>query len=74
MDHITLTPDESLVAPVVSEKEEIIQVDLNTVEILDTHVAFNVLIGYLNIAQKRGVFSLNESAKIWECIQKFIPV
>jgi hypothetical protein len=26
----------------------------------------------LNVAQKRGAFTLDEAAKIWECIQKFV--
>jgi hypothetical protein len=32
----------------------------------------NVLVTYLNVAQRRGVFSFEESAKIWECINMFI--
>jgi hypothetical protein len=26
----------------------------------------------LNMAQRRGVFSLEESSKCWECVQKFV--
>ena len=33
--------------------------------------ALNVLIGFLAVAQKRGAFGINESAKIWECIKVF---
>ena len=29
------------------------------------------MVGFLNIAQKRGAFNLKESAKIWECIKIF---
>jgi len=25
----------------------------------------------LNLAQRRGAFSIDESSKIWECIKKF---
>jgi len=32
-----------------------------------------VMVSFLNVAQKRGAFSFDESAKIWECIKKFIP-
>ena len=35
------------------------------------HDAFQVIILFLNLAQKRGVFTMDESAKIWECMQKF---
>ncbi len=33
--------------------------------------ALNVLVGFVNLAQQRGVFSIEESAKLWECINKF---
>ena len=29
------------------------------------------MVGFLNIAQKRGAFNLKESSKIWECIKIF---
>lgn len=33
--------------------------------------ALNVLIGFLSVAQRRGAFAINESAKIFECVKKF---
>lgn len=33
--------------------------------------ALTIMVSFLNIAQRRGVFSIDESAKIWECIKKF---
>ena len=42
------------------------------VSITDENIALNVLVSFLNVAQKRGTFSISESAKIYECIQKFI--
>ena len=42
------------------------------VTITDENIALNVLVSFLNVAQKRGTFSIAESAKIFECIQKFI--
>jgi hypothetical protein len=33
--------------------------------------ALNVIVSFLNLAQRRGVFSIDESAKIWECIKSF---
>ena len=47
------------------------QLNLLDVEITDENIALNVLIGYLGVAQKRGTFAINESAKIYECVKKF---
>jgi hypothetical protein len=52
----------------VSEKKEI---KLTDVQITDENVALNVIVSFLNLAQRRGVFSIDESAKIWECVKKF---
>ena len=41
------------------------------VEVIDENVALNVLVSFLNLAQKRGAFSIDEAAKIWECVKKF---
>ena len=37
------------------------------VEVPDENVALNLLVGFVSIAQRRGVFSMEESSKIWEC-------
>jgi len=47
------------------------QVNLLDIEIKDENDALNVMVGFLGLAQKRGVFAINESAKIFECIKKF---
>jgi hypothetical protein len=52
----------------VTEKKEVKLID---VEIINENVALNVLVSFLNLAQRRGVFSMDESAKIWECVKKF---
>jgi len=52
----------------VAEKKEVRLVD---VDIVNENVALNVLVSFLNLAQRRGVFSMDESAKIWECVKKF---
>ena len=41
------------------------------VEVTDENVALNVIVSFLNTAQKRGAFSIDEAAKIWECVKKF---
>jgi len=52
----------------VAEKKEVKLID---VEITNENVALNVIVSFLNLAQRRGVFSIDESAKIWECVKKF---
>lgn len=48
------------------------QVPLISVDVTDENVALNVMVSFLNVAQKRGAFDIAEAAKIWECVQKFI--
>jgi hypothetical protein len=48
------------------------EIRLADVVITDDNVALNVMVAFLDAAQKRGAFSINESSKIWECIQRFI--
>lgn len=39
---------------------------------VDSHnAALNLMIAFLTVAQKRGAFSIPESAKLWECIGVF---
>ena len=53
--------------PVSSPQE----IKLCDVQITDENIALNVLVSFLNLAQKRGAFGIDESAKIWECIKMF---
>lgn len=46
-------------------------VKLSQTVIVDQPIAFNVLVGFIGVAQKRGAFALDESAKIYECIKMF---
>lgn len=41
--------------------------------ITNANEALNMLVTFLNLAQKRGAFTIDESAKIWSCIQFFNP-
>ena len=45
---------------------------LTEIPITDDNSALNVMVGFLDTAQKRGAFSLDESAKVWECVKRFI--
>jgi len=48
------------------------QIALTEVPITSENVALNVMVSFLNTAQRRGAFSFDESAKIWDCIKIFI--
>jgi len=47
------------------------QVKLTEVAVTDEIVALNLIVSFLNLAQRRGAFTIDESAKIWECVKKF---
>lgn len=53
---------------VVPPKNEVKLVDI---QVNDENTALNVMVSFLGLAQKRGSFTFDESAKIWECIQIF---
>ena len=63
VENTTPTP-----APVGEKKVEVKLVD---VVVVDENVALNMLVNFLTLAQRRGAFGMDESAKIWECVQKF---
>jgi len=47
------------------------QVRLVDVPLTSQQDALQLLVTFLNLAQKRGTFTLDESAKLWECIKMF---
>ena len=60
---------ESVPVPVsVPEKKQVRLVD---VPISTQNDALQLLVTFINLAQKRGAFTLDESAKLWECIKLF---
>jgi hypothetical protein len=61
--------DENVVLSTNEEKKP--EVKLVDVPVKDENVALNLLVAFVSLAQRRGVFSLDESAKIWECVKKF---
>ena len=50
------------------EKKQVKLVDVN---VINQNDALQLIVTFLNLAQKRGSFTLDESAKIWECIKLF---
>jgi hypothetical protein len=49
------------------------QVKLVDIPVTGPNDALNLMVSFLGLAQKRGAFTIDESAKIWECIKTFQP-
>ena len=47
------------------------QVRLVDVALNSQQEALQLIVTFLNLAQKRGTFTIDESAKIWECMRMF---
>lgn len=47
------------------------QQKLVDVPIPDDNAAFNLIVSFVSLAQKRGAFNIQEAAKLWECISRF---
>ena len=41
------------------------------IPVTNENVALNLLVNFVHLAQRRGAFNIDESAKIYECIRKF---
>jgi hypothetical protein len=54
-----------------SEKQEQPKMKLVDLQVTNENDAFNLLISFITVAHKRGAFTIDESAKIWECIKIF---
>ena len=55
----------------VQQKQQPQQVSLLSVQVNTENDALNVLVAFLQVAQKRGAFSLEEAGKIMESVNKF---
>jgi hypothetical protein len=44
---------------------------LTQIPVDNQNVALNLLINFVNLAQRRGAYTLDEAAKIWECVKMF---
>jgi len=47
------------------------QVKLSELKVNTENDALNYMVGFLELAQRRGIFTLEEAAKINECVAKF---
>ena len=64
-------PEESTVNSGVPSKPDDGTVSVMDIPVTDENSRLNVMGAFLGVAQKRGTFAINESAKIYECIQVF---
>jgi hypothetical protein len=59
-------------APAQAPMQDVpIEIQLVNTPVTDETSALNVLVGFIALAQKRGTFNIQESAKLWDCIQRF---
>ena len=47
------------------------QMRLVDIAVTNQNEALQLIVTFLNLAQKRGAFTLDESAKVWECVKHF---
>ena len=70
-ESITMKVSETESEEQMEEKKVDPHVALMQMPIIDQNSALNCLIGFIGIAQRRGVFALDEAAKAFECIKQF---
>ena len=54
------------------QEPQSVQPSITDINITDENTALNVMVSFLHLAQKRGVFNIQESAKVWECVKLFM--
>jgi|UniRef100_A0A6C0FDB7 hypothetical protein len=57
-----------------SEPSQDKKLNLDDLKVENQEMALNLMGQFLELAQKRGAFNFQESAKIYECIKFFVPV
>jgi hypothetical protein len=55
-----------------ASKEQVKEVNIMDVPVSNPNIALNVMVFFLNSAQRRGAFSMDESAKVWEAVKMFV--
>jgi len=53
-------------SPAEEQKTRLVDVDIT-----DQNTALTLMVSFLNLAQRRGAFTFDESGKIWDCIKRF---
>tara|TARA_Y100000389_G_scaffold54115_1_gene50007 strand:- start:38 stop:319 length:282 start_codon:yes stop_codon:yes gene_type:complete len=69
---VTAAPAPTPVSAPAPTGEQQQQVDLLKLAVSNENQALNGLVAFLNVAQRRGVFTIPEASKINECIQMFV--
>ena len=63
-DNITLTEQ--------TTEQTTEQIRFVDIDVTSDNIALNLMVAFLNMAQRRGAYSMDESAKIWECVKRFV--
>lgn len=66
------TPTQQAQSAQQTQSAQQAQPDITSVEVRDENTALNLMVSFLHLAQKRGAFNLQESAKVWECVKMFM--
>ena len=61
---ITEIPDSQTTSTEPTEQ----QVKLSEIPVENKQIALNIMFAFLDAAQRRGIYSIEESAKLWECV------
>ena len=70
-ENISLVAEALPATPPPSPEVPVNEMRLVDIPVSNENVALKLMVSFLSLAQKRGTFTLDESAKIWECVQKF---
>lgn len=66
-----ISANESGTSETTVDQQATQEINVLDVPVTNENVALNILVTFVNLAQKRGAFNLKESAKIWECVERF---
>jgi hypothetical protein len=64
--HPTSSEKESRPQPNAQPQSKLVDAPINS-----DNDALNMMVQFLNLAQRRGAFAVDESAKIYECFKRF---
>ncbi len=68
VQEMTMADSQTTTAPAQGQQN---QVRVKDLKVESENDALNLMVGFLQLAQRRGVFNLEEASKIHECVQKF---
>lgn len=68
---VSETPKNEVVAETKQEEQKPVEIRLVDVPVSNENIALNVLVSFVQLAHSKGAYSMEESAKIWECIRMF---